>query len=106
MATPITTLELLLGKCLAAAIPAVITGSLLIDALNLTGALADIGETHESLGIMTMSVALLAPVVRAIRRNKLSGLWAYGYGVLIAGALVLVVLTGHYGGLLAWPNAR
>lgn len=29
-------------------------------------------------------------------------MWAYAYAVLIAGSLVLVVLTGHYSGMLAF----
>ncbi|MCE5324884.1 MAG: hypothetical protein LLG01_00570 [Planctomycetaceae bacterium] len=86
----------------AAAIPAMATGIMLISTMNLTGDVAELGEMHESLGIMTTTVAALAAVVRILRKNKLSGTWGWAYAVLIAAAAALVALTGHYGGLLAF----
>ncbi|MFA6132770.1 MAG: DUF2231 domain-containing protein [Phycisphaerae bacterium] len=92
--------------CLAlgalAAIPTVITGSLLLDSLNLTGDAAGLGETHEGLGIAALCVALSALGLRVFRRNNLSGLWAIGYAAMIIGAVALVGLAGHWGGLLAF----
>ena len=86
----------------AAAIPTMITGLVLIDTLTLTPDAAALGEIHESLGIMTTMVAVLAAVVRVAGKNTLAGLWGYVYGVAILGSLVLVSLTGHYGGMLAF----
>ena len=86
----------------AASIPAMVTGLMLIDTLGLTSDAAALGEMHESLGIMTTTAAVLAAGVRVFGRNKLSGMWAWVYGVLIAAATVLVGLTGHYGGLLTF----
>ncbi len=86
----------------AAAIPTMITGLMLIGTMSLTPDAASVGEMHESLGIMTASVAVVAAAVRVFLRNNLSGMWAWVYGMLILAALVLVGLTGHYGGLLAF----
>lgn len=95
---------ILLGA--AAAIPAMATGMMLLDlreqAHDLSVDEASLGETHESLGIITTSFAVLAAGVRVWQRNRLSGMWGWVYGLLIAGSLVLVSLTGHYGGLLAF----
>lgn len=91
---------ILLGA--AGAIAAMITGLLLIGPMGLIGEAADLGETHESLGIATAIVAGLAATIRGMRRNRLSGLWAYAYGVLIVGSLILVSVAGHYGGMVAW----
>lgn len=91
---------ILLGA--AAAIPTMVTGLMLIGTMNLTGDASDLGEIHESLGIMTTIAAVSAAAMRAFLRNKLSGMWAWIYGVLILAATVLVGLTGHYGGLLAF----
>jgi uncharacterized membrane protein len=91
---------ILLGA--TAAIPTMVTGLMLIGTLNLTGDSSNLGEIHESLGIMTTIAAVSAAALRAFLRNKLSGMWAWIYGVLILAAMVLVGLTGHYGGLLAF----
>jgi uncharacterized membrane protein len=84
------------------AIATVITGSMLIDTLNLTGEYHDLGETHEALGITTMIVAILAGGVRVFFRNRLPKIWAWVYGLLILSALTLVSITGHYGGMIAF----
>lgn len=91
---------ILLGA--AAAIPTMTTGLLLIGTLDLLPDVAALGEMHESLGIMTTTVAVLAAAVRVFLKNKLQGMWAWAYGVLIAAAAVLVGLTGHYGGMVAF----
>ncbi len=88
----------------AAIIPTMATGLMLIDTLNLTGDKANLGEMHESLGIMATIAAVSAAGVRIFRRNTLSGLWAWVYGLLVLGAVVLVGLTGHYGGMLAFKR--
>ena len=85
-----------------AAIPTMITGSMLIDTLKLTPDEANLGEIHETLGILTMSVAVAAAGLRVFGRNKLTRSWAWMYGALMAASLVLVSLTGHFGGLLAF----
>lgn len=84
------------------AIPTVIAGDALLESMNLTGELHEIAETHEALGITTMCVLCAAAVLRAIRRNQLKGWWLAGYGVLIFAAVVLVSLTGHFGGQIAF----
>ncbi len=91
---------LLLGTL--ACIPTMATGLMLIDTLKFTPEEASLAETHETLGIMTVMVVVLAAVVRAWRKNKLSGMWACAYGLLIAGSVALVGVTAHYGGLLAF----
>jgi uncharacterized membrane protein len=85
-----------------AAIPTMITGSMLIDTLKLTVSEAALGEIHETLGILTTSIVVLAAGVRLLGRNKLTKTWAWMYGALMAGLLVLVSLTGHFGGMLAF----
>lgn len=85
-----------------AAIPAMITGSILLDTLHPVGEEAALGEMHETLGILTTTFAVLAAGVRAFGRNKLTKMWAWMYGALMAGSLVLVSLTGHFGGMLAF----
>lgn len=85
-----------------ATVPVVITGFLLLDGMGLTGEFAQLGETHETLGIITMGLALAAAGVRLAAKNRLAGLWAYAYAVLIAGASAFVGLAGHWGGMLAF----
>jgi uncharacterized membrane protein len=87
-----------------AAIPTVIFGDILLDAEEFTGAAAALAETHESLGIATLVVTLLAAGVRLARRGEPRGVWAYGYAALIVAAGVLVSLAGHWGGMLALPG--
>lgn len=47
-------------------------------------------------------MVVLAAGVRVFGRNKLTKTWAWLYGALMAGSVVLVSLTGHFGGLLAF----
>jgi uncharacterized membrane protein len=91
---------ILLGA--AAAIPTAITGMLLMGTMNLTGEFAELGEVHETFGILAAVAAVAAGALRALVRNRPSGLWAYAYAALIAGAVVLVGLAGHFGGQLAF----
>ena len=91
---------ILLGA--AACIPTMVTGLMLIGTMGLTGEAADLGETHESLGMISTAAAVLAAGIRASRGNKLSGPWAYAYAAVILGCLALVGLTGHFGGMLAF----
>jgi uncharacterized membrane protein len=85
-----------------ASIPTVVTGWILIESMNLSGEAVNLGEMHETLGLLTTMVALLAAVTRILQRNRLSGLWGYAYALLIAACVVLISLTGHYGGMLAF----
>lgn len=86
-----------------ACIPAVVTGFLLIGPMGMEE--TPLGETHESLGLVTACVALAAAGIRVAWRNRLPRPWAWAYGVLMAGSVVLVSLTGHWGGMLAFgPN--
>ncbi|MCY2931287.1 MAG: hypothetical protein NTV86_17730 [Planctomycetota bacterium] len=71
-----------------AAVPTVITGYLLLDGMRFAGDAAEIGETHELLGVMAMSLALAAGGIRLVGRNRLARLWAYAYAALIAGSAV------------------
>ena len=89
---------ILLGA--AASVPAVLTGFLLIGPLGMDQ--TPLGETHESLGVITMCVALAAAGLRVGVRNVFSKKSAILYGMLVAGAAVLVGLTGHWGGMLAF----
>ena len=91
---------LMLGA--AAAVPTMITGFLLLGSLQLKPPEADLGELHESLGIMTTMVAALAAVVRVAFRDRLTGARAWIYGLLIVASVVLVAVTAHYGGKLAF----
>jgi uncharacterized membrane protein len=84
------------------AIPAVITGLILLPTLQLTGEMADLGEMHESLGLIATCLAVGAAGVRLYRRNRLGGLWAVAYAILIVASVALISLTGHYGGMLAF----
>ncbi|MEI7835361.1 MAG: DUF2231 domain-containing protein [Planctomycetota bacterium] len=86
----------------AAAIPTVITGFLFLDGMTLSGEMAELGETHETLGVITMSLALAAAAIRLAARNRLAGRWAYVYAVLVAAAAIFVGLAGHWGGMLAF----
>lgn len=85
-----------------AAIPTVITGFMLMNGMGFTGEAAEIGETHESLGVITMCLALAAAGIRLAARNRLARLWGYAYAALIAGSAVLVAMAGHWGGMLAF----
>ncbi len=84
------------------AIPTAITGYVLLSGMSLAGAQADIAETHEGLGISVAIVVSVAALIRLIRWNRLKSWWAYLYGLAVAGAVVLVCLAGHYGGVLAF----
>ncbi|MGA2266327.1 MAG: DUF2231 domain-containing protein [Phycisphaerae bacterium] len=84
------------------AVPTMAAGLMLISTMSLSGQIAQLGEVHESLGIITTTVVLLTAGLRVALRNRLSGLWGWAYGVLMLASVVLITLTGHYGGLLAF----
>jgi uncharacterized membrane protein len=87
------------------AIPTVVTGDMLGDAMQFTGDKAAVFEVHEGLGIATMAVALaaaawrLASSIWLARRPKFAW-WPYPYGLLIAATAALVTMAGHWGGML------
>lgn len=84
------------------AVPTMAAGLMLISTMSLSGQIAQLGEVHESLGITATMVVLLTAGLRVALRNRLSGLWGWTYGVLMLASVVLITLTGHYGGLLAF----
>ena len=85
-----------------AAIPTVIAGEMHLDAQQYAASVQDLAETHEGLGIATLCVLAAAAVLRCLRRNRLAGWWLAGYAVLAAAIVVLVSLTGHWGGMVSF----
>lgn len=91
-----------IGLGAATAIPTVVAGFLLLNGMGLSGEMAEIGETHESLGVIAMSLTLAAAGVRLAARNRLARPWGFVYAALIAASAVVVALAGHWGGMLAF----
>jgi uncharacterized membrane protein len=86
----------------ASAIPTVFTGDQHLDAQQYTGVMAQIGETHGDMGMITLGLVAAAAVVRAVRKNRPRRWWLAGYVVLIAAAAVMVSITAHWGGKLTF----
>jgi uncharacterized membrane protein len=88
------------------AIPTVIAGDNLMDSMAkyFTGDLQPVGNWHVNLGITTMSILILAAVLRLAFINRQTKWWPVAHGVLILGAAGLAALTAHLGGTLAWPT--
>lgn len=88
-----------------AAVPTVITGELHLEGRQYQGQMQSIAETHEDLGIASLCVLAPAAVLRAVRGNRPRGWWLRAYVVLMAAVVALIVLTGHYGGMVTFgPN--
>ncbi len=85
--------------------PAAATGNAHLDNKLYLGQMQDAAETHETLAYCTLGVLVAALLLRAIRKNRLAGAWLGVYGVAIFAAVVLISLTGFYGGILTHgPN--
>ena len=85
-----------------AVIPTVITGDLHLDAQHFKPATQAIAETHEGLGIATLCVLVPTAVLRAVRRNRPRRWWLACYVVMMVAVVVLVSLTGHWGGMVTF----
>lgn len=91
----------LLALAVLSAVPTVVTGLLRASHVQDPKLVEELVE-HRNLGLLTLGAATLALVLRLIRRNKLDGLWRLAYLALIAGAVGLVIATGHHGGMLVF----
>ena len=85
-----------------AAIPTVITGDINLEGRHFVGQFHEIAETHEYLGIATLCVLLAAALLRAVRANRPKGWWLRLYGLLVVAIVVLITLTGHWGGKISF----
>ncbi len=85
-----------------AAIPTVVTGELRFGAIHLDPNMHDIAETHEGLAIAALCVLISAGAFRSVFRNRLRGRFLAAYAVMMVAVVVLVTLTGHWGGMLAF----
>lgn len=89
------------------AIPVAITGDAQLEDMqsqSLSSEQSSLAETHEDLGIATLAVVLAAATFRVATTSRgwLKGIPVYIYGAMMAGLLVLITLTGHWGGMLAF----
>ncbi len=84
-----------------AAIPAAIAGDMHLESEIYLGQMHEAAETHETLGYCTLGVLIAAALLRSIRKNRLASAWLGVYGVIMLAAVVLISLTGFYGGVLA-----
>ena len=85
------------------AIPTVIAGDNLMDSLFGENP-ASICQWHANLGITAMGVLIVAAALRLIFVNRQTKWWPWVHGLLIVVAAGLVTLTGHLGGVMAWPE--
>lgn len=92
----------LLGTGTVTAIPALLTGMFLTK--ELTGPAGDIRDIHETWGIITLAVALVTTLASSFVRMKnlqhTTAEWAVAALYTLTAAAVVV--TGYYGGLLAY----
>lgn len=84
----------------ATAIPAVVTGHEHLENEAYTGTLAEIAETHEALGFLTLTVLIAAVAVRLLGGRLPRWVFFVVYVPLLVGVAALVTATGHYGGML------
>jgi uncharacterized membrane protein len=84
-------------------IPTVIAGDNLMDSIFGEN-VPKVGQAHATLGVVTMSVLLLAAVFRLIFIKSQAKWWPWVYGLLIVSAACLAGLTAHLGGAVAWPT--
>lgn len=83
-----------------AAIPVVVSGDMHRDNKTYLGQSHEIAEKHETLAYCSLAVLIAATSVRGIRKNHLAGAWLGVYAVAAVAILVLIALTGFYGGQL------
>jgi uncharacterized membrane protein len=84
-------------------IPTVIAGDNLMDSFFGEN-VPKVGQWHATLGIVTMSVLILAAAIRLIFINRQTKWWPWVHGVLIVSAAGLAGLTAHLGGVLVWRD--
>ena len=84
---------------------AVIAGELASDIIEHGDAIHDLMETHETLALTTMGVFTVVLAYKLWRRARLSPVEEYVLRGLSVVGLVLVVVTGTYGGRLVFEHA-
>jgi uncharacterized membrane protein len=85
-------------------IPVAFTGDQLLDSMQqgLSGDTLSMAQTHKTLALISLTLIILAVIVRIYRQNNLQKGWLgfyFGLMVLIGG---FISATGHYGGMLAF----
>jgi uncharacterized membrane protein len=92
--------------CLAAALiaapAAVTTGYLRLSELPPPPSVADVAEDHEHMGFVTLAVVVAAAASRLAWRRWLKRWLLVAYGILIAGLVVCLSVTGHLGGKISF----
>jgi uncharacterized membrane protein len=85
-------------------IPVAFTGDQLLDSMQqgLSGDILSMAQTHKTLAIVSLTLIILAAIVRIYRQNNLQKGWLGAYYVLIVLVGIFISLTGHYGGMLAF----
>jgi uncharacterized membrane protein len=94
----------ILGAALMA-IPTVLAGDALADEMAARTPGGEVGELvddHCDMGFVTLALAMAAAAVRVFHWGRLSSARAAVYGLLLAGATVMVMLTAHWGGMAAF----
>lgn len=87
------------------AIPTVVAGDVLADemaSLSPSGEVEGLVESHCDMGFVTLGLAIAAAAIRVLHWGRLSTARAAVYGLLLAGAAVMVVITAHWGGMAAF----
>jgi hypothetical protein len=59
-------------------------------------------QTHKILALVSLTLIILALIVRIYRQNNLQKSWLGVYFVLMVLVGIFISLTGHYGGMLAF----
>ena len=91
-----------LGGTLVSFVPGILTGLLREDFVSQAPDVHALVDTHETLIFVTAGVAAAAFLWRLAFRRELVGARKGAYLALIAVAVVLVSIAGHWGGKVAW----
>lgn len=85
-------------------IAAVISGNASVDyAKNHFNPAAELINSHQMVGMLTMIVFALTLILQFIRRKRKSTLWTVLVFVFSLGGLILLTIAGHYGGQIVYP---
>jgi uncharacterized membrane protein len=87
-----------------AVIPTAFTGDELLDSMQagLSGDYLSMAHTHRTLAVTSLTLIILAAIVRIYRQNNLQKGWLGIYYVLIVLVGAFISATGHYGGMLSF----
>jgi uncharacterized membrane protein len=85
-------------------IPVAFTGDQLLDSMQqgLSGDILSMAQTHKTLALVSLTLIILAVIVRIYRQNNLQKGWLGFYFVLMVLIGGFISATGHYGGMLAF----